>query len=324
MDYLSNNKISMEESNINESCAGKHSIKQRGTIDISTIKQLQNIKNKPKCMYYMGNLELLNKPIIAIVGSRKCSKYSQNMCKMFVKDLVEEGFVIASGLAVGIDGVAHISCLENGGKTIAVLAGGIDEIYPEEHKELAEEIIKTGGLLISEKNFQEKTNNLNFPQRNRIISAISIGVLVIEAKYRSGSNITARYAIEQNKALFTIPHNIGTSAIGGMKKLLKIGAKLVYSADEIIEELKNKNGQIKDKVQVDRNQIQKYKTKKKVKLEENLLEVYNAIGNRPIDINYIARMTKKQIQTINYSLVDLEIRGYVKKLPGNKYVINDE
>ena len=151
-----------------------------------------------------------------------------------------------------------------------------------------------------------------------------MGVLVIEAKYRSGSNITARYAIEQNKSLFTVPHNIGVSAIGGMRRLLKIGAKLVYDADEIIEELKNKNGEIKNKVQVDRNQIQKYRNKRQVELEDNLQEVYNVIGNKPIDINYIARMTKKQIQTINYSLVDLEIRGYVKKLPGNKYVINNE
>ena len=291
-----------------------------GKIDISKIKQLQDIKNPPKNLYYKGNVELLNQSIIAVVGSRKCSKYSKNICKMFVKELVEAGFVIASGLALGIDEIAHRACIENGGKTIAILAGGIDKIYPEENTELSEDILNTGGLLISEKNFGEETNKMNFPKRNRIISGISIGVLVIEAKYRSGSNITARYAIEQNKKLFVIPHNIGTSAIGGMRRLLKIGAKIVYNPQEIIKEY----GKIEKRVTIDENQIYNYSVKKRVKLEQDLLDIYNIIGEKPIDINYIARMTGKQIQTINYSLVDLEIRGYIKKLPGNKYVINND
>jgi len=293
---------------------------ETGILNTANIKQIQNIKNPPNEIYYKGNIDLLNKGIIAVVGSRKCSKYAEKMCNIFVKKLVEEGLVIISGLATGIDGIAHKTCIENGGKTIAVLAGGVNKIYPYNNMPLAENILKTGGLIISEEEFNTDTEKLNFPKRNRIISGISMAVLVIESAYRSGSNITARYAINQNKELFTIPHNIGTKGVGGMKRLIELGAKLVYSPNEIIKYI----GKVENKVEIDRTQIEGCNLIKQQELEDGLFDIYKILSTKPVDVNYIARMTKKQIQIINYSLVDLEIRGYVKKLPGNKYVINDE
>ncbi len=293
---------------------------EKGILNTSNIKQLQIIENSPKEIFYKGNIDLLNKGIIAVVGSRKPSKYAKNMCNIFVKKLIENGFVIASGLAVGIDGLAHTTCIENGGKTIAVLAGGIDEIYPEENVQLAQSILETEGLIISEENFDTETNNKNFPIRNRIISGISMAVLVIESAYRSGSNITARYAKKQNKKLFAIPYNIGTKGIGGMRRLLELNAKLVYDPEQMINEI----GNIENKVKIDNMQKENFNKIKKQKLEDDLFEIYKLLSNKPIDVNYIARMTKKKIQNINYSLVDLELRGYITKLPGNKYVINNE
>lgn len=293
---------------------------EKGILNVSNVRQLQKINNAPKELYYKGNIELLNKAIVAVVGSRQCSKYATNISNIFVKELVENGFVIASGLAKGIDKIVHKSCIENGGKTIAVLAGGVNKIYPKENIELAEEILETGGLILSEEEFEVETNNNNFPKRNRILSGISIAVLVIESAYRSGSNITARYAVEQDKKLFTIPHNIGTKGIGGMRRLGELGAKLVYSPDEVISEI----GKLENKVEVDNKQKKKCEKIKKEELEEELFEIYKILNTKPIDVNYIVRMTKKPIQTINYSLVDLELRGYINKLPGNKYVINNE
>lgn len=298
----------------------KNKIKiEKGILNTLNIEKLQKIENPPQEIYYKGNIELLNKGIVAVVGTRKCSKYAKKMCEIFVKQLVKNGFVIASGLAVGIDEIAHKICIENGGKTITILAGGVDKIYPEKNIELAENILETGGLIISEEKFDEETDKKKFPKRNRIISGISIAILVIESTYRSGSNITARYGAEQSKKIFSIPHSIGTKGTGGMRRLIELGAKIVYSPDEIIEEI----GELENKVEVDIKQKEKYNIRTKEKLEEDLFEIYKVLNNRPIDVNYIARMTNKKIQTINYSLVDLELRGYVKKLPGNKYVINN-
>lgn len=303
-----------QENSINENTI------EKGILNTSNIEKIQSIENAPEELYYKGNIELLNKGIVAVVGSRKCSTYAKNICKIFVRKMVENGLVIASGLALGIDEIAHKSSIENGGKTIAILAGGIDKIYPEENIELAENILETNGLIISEKNFSVDTMKKNFPKRNRIISGISSAVLIVESAYRSGSNITARYAIKQNKKLFVIPHNVGTKGAGGMKRLIEWGAKVVYNPDEIIEQL----GDIYNKEKLDIKQKQKYEDRKKQELEDELFEIYKIISKVPIDANYISRITKKQIKTINYSLVDLELRGYIKKLPGNKYVINNE
>jgi len=198
-------------------------------------KQLKEISSPPLLLYAQGDTELLSSPQIALVGSRKCTPYGQEKAYQFAAELSKTGFTICSGLAIGIDGFAHQGALDNQGKTIAVLGTGLNNIYPKRHQKLAREIIEQG-LLISEFWPDAPALPSNFPRRNRIISGLSLGVLVIEASRRSGSLITARYAIEQNRDLFALPGSIDNSEACGCNLLIQQGAKLVTNQEDICNE----------------------------------------------------------------------------------------
>lgn len=202
-------------------------------------EQLKNIYNPPIKLYVLGNKKLLEQKGIAIVGCRNASQYGKKVALRFAKDLSENRINIISGLALGIDTCAHLGTLrKNGiGKTIAVLGSGLDEIYPKQNIELAKQIIKNGGCIISEYSFGAKPEKLNFPKRNRIISGLSRGVLVVEANEKSGSLITADFALEQGREVFAIPGNILNSTSVGTNNLIKQGAKLVTSYEDILEEI---------------------------------------------------------------------------------------
>ena len=196
---------------------------------------LKEISNPPLLLYLQGNISLLNTPQIAIIGSRSCTPYGQEKAYQFAGQLSAAGFTITSGLAIGIDGVAHQGTIEKSGNTIAILGTGLNNIYPKRHNKLAQQI-KENGLLASE--FWPNTPALpsNFPRRNRIISGLSLGVLVIEASIRSGSLITARYAIEQNREIFALPGSIDNPEACGCHQLIQQGAKLVINTQDICEE----------------------------------------------------------------------------------------
>lgn len=169
-------------------------------------KNLKNIYDPPIVLYYKGNRKLVNSnKIIAIIGCRNCSIYGENVSKKFSYDLAKEGISIISGMAKGIDRAAHIGALKEKGKTIAVLGSGLDRIYPSENLELYNEIIKNGGIVLSEYVIGTNANRLNFPARNRIISGLSDGVLVVEAKEKSGTLITVDFALEQGKDVYVVP-----------------------------------------------------------------------------------------------------------------------
>ena len=169
-------------------------------------KSLKNIYDAPIVLYYKGNKQLLNKnKIIAMVGCRKCSLYGRQVSLKFSYELAKQKVCIISGLAEGIDSYSHLGCIKAGGNTIAVLGNGIDQVYPIGNRDLCNEILKTGGLILSEYVIGTKPNRLNFPARNRIISALSKGILVIEAKRKSGTQITVDFALEQGKEVFVIP-----------------------------------------------------------------------------------------------------------------------
>lgn len=170
-------------------------------------EKLKNIYDSPQKLYVLGNKNLLYRKGIAIVGSRDATQYGKKIAYDLSKELSENGIVIISGLAIGIDSYAHIGALQNG--TIAVLGSGIDNIYPKENIELAREIIRNNGCIISEYSLGEKPERLHFPQRNRIISGLADGVVVVEANQKSGALITADFAIEQGKEVFAVPrrHN---------------------------------------------------------------------------------------------------------------------
>ena len=253
---------------------------------------------------------MLNKEIIAIVGSRNCSEYGWKQAKKFSTALSQNGICIISGLAIGIDSISHISAMNNAGKTIAVLGAGFNNIYPKENKELFNKILENNGCVISEYPPEEKVNTKNFQRRNEIISALAFGVLVIEAGYRSGSTITANLAFKQGKKVFSIPSNIDSKLGIGTNSLIQKGAKLVTNVKDILREINmNKCKDIEQEWKYESKNVPiKYKN------------VYEIIGNMPIDINTICRRAELPIQDVSEQLTMLELNEYIRALPGDMFV----
>lgn len=268
-------------------------------------KLLKKIKNPPTKLYLEGNLELLNKNIISIVGARNCTERGMELTKKFAGELSDQGLVIASGMAHGIDSAAHIGTIEQKGKTIAVLGSGFNHIFPKENVWLYQEILKKDGLIISEYSPEVKPKSNLFLERNRIVSGISIGILVIEAAYRSGTSVTARLAKTQGRKVFVLPHEIDDKHGVGTNQLIRKGAILVTSTKEIIEEF----------------EFLTYK--KEIKKEKKILEkkfknkdyekIYKLIEEGTKEVNEISRKTNYSISEITNILFMLEIEGYIKK-----------
>ena len=199
--------------------------------------QLKNIYDPPAKLYVLGNRFILNQRNFAIVGSRKATQYGKKIAMQISKELAENGLNVVSGLAIGIDSYAHLGCLQvkDAGKTIAVLGSGLDGIYPKENRKLAEQIINSGGCIISEYPIGSKIEKNNFPQRNRIISGLSEGILVVEASQKSGALITAEFGAEQGKEVFAVPRDINKEQSEGCNLLIKDGANVVTSSQDIID-----------------------------------------------------------------------------------------
>ena len=198
---------------------------------------LKNIKNAPQELYIAGNINCIELPCVTVIGSRNMSEYGRKMTEKIVKELTLAGMCIVSGLAIGVDSVAHRTCLQNGGKTIAVLGSGLNKVYPKENIGLFNDIINCGGCVISEQEPNQEANKIFFPARNRIVSGLSLGTVVIEATYRSGTSITAKFALEQGRKLFCLPNMIGQKNSAGTINLIKNGAIMVTKASEIIDQL---------------------------------------------------------------------------------------
>lgn len=214
----------------------KNDIKIINISDDNYPAKLKNTYAPPITIFAKGDISLLNSKSIAIVGSREPSKYGIYVAEKFSKELSKEGITIVSGLARGIDTFAHIGALSSFGKTIAVLGSGIDVVYPKENAKYYREISEKG-LIISEYIVGTAPESKNFPQRNRIISGLSDGVLVVEARKNSGTMITTDFALEQGKELYVIPGNITSNLSAGTNNLIKEGAKLVTDVYEILEDL---------------------------------------------------------------------------------------
>lgn len=199
-------------------------------------EKLKTIYDKPIVLYIKGNKSILNEFSLAIIGCREHTKYGEIVAKNISYQISKNNIVTISGLAKGIDSIAHKETIKAKGKTIAVIGSGVDNIYPEENKELAKEIIKNGGAIISEYVIGTKPQKMNFPARNRIISGMSNGVVVIEAKKKSGTMITVDFALEQGKEVFAVPGNILSPNSEGTNELIKQGAKLITNIEDILEE----------------------------------------------------------------------------------------
>ena len=203
-------------------------------------KQLKNIYDPPQKLYVIGNKKILSQKGIAIVGTRNATSYGKKVALEISKDLSQKGINIISGLALGIDTYAHLGNLQaqfNRSKTIAVLGSGIDKIYPSQNIELARKIVQTGGCIVSEYPIGTKPEKKNFPQRNRIISGLAKGILVVEATEKSGALITAEFGLEQGRDIFAIPGDITKEQSIGTNKLIRDGAKITLSSNDILEEI---------------------------------------------------------------------------------------
>jgi len=264
-------------------------------------ERLLQIKDPPKELYVLGSEELLNNNSIAIVGTRKCTEYGEKYTKLFAKKISESGITVISGLAVGIDTIAHINSMEELGRTIAVLGSGFEHIYPKENTYLFQKILENGGCIISEYPPETPVDKSRFPKRNRIISGISMGVLVVEALYRSGSTITAKHAINQKKEVFCIPNRLGESKGYSTNLLIKNGANLVTEPEDIIN-------------------LYLSESEKLIEISEEHKEIYNLIGELPITANEIAKTTNKTISQIMNSLTILELEGVIKSIGGNRFI----
>lgn len=269
-------------------------------------KRLLELKNHPVVLYVEGNPEILNNNSIAIVGSRDNSEYGGNQAKRFSTYLAEHKITIVSGLASGIDTIAHISSYDKIGKTIAVIASGFKHIYPSSNFELANKIIEEGGCIVSEYPPETEVDMQRFPKRNKIISAISQGVLVIESKFRSGSNITAREAFKQKKEVYCIPGNLDSNRSWGTNHLIQQGASLVMSPIEIYNELIEEENDEKPIIE---------------NMDAISKEIYKYIGKLPITIDEISRKSNISISEISEKLFIMELEGKIKNTIGNQYVI---
>ena len=198
--------------------------------------RLRAIADPPPLLYIKGEISAADEKAVAIVGSRSSSDYGRKVARNICRGLASLGFTVVSGMARGIDGTAHESALDGGGRTIAVLGSGVDRIYPPEHEGLSERIARQGAV-ISELPLGARPVAFNFPARNRLISGLSLGVVVVEATEKSGSLITAAHALEQNREIFAVPGEVGSSRSRGAHRLIRQGAKLVENADDIIEEI---------------------------------------------------------------------------------------
>lgn len=268
-------------------------------------KQLRKIKNPPKQLYFKGNIDLLKKNIFSIIGSRHGTENGLKQAKQFASELSMQGLVIASGMAIGIDSAAHRGTIETKGETIAVLGNGLDNIYPKENTDLFKDILKNNGLVISEYPPEVEASSKLFLQRNRIVSGISIGVLVVEASYRSGTSVTARYAYSQGKKVFVLPHEIDKKYGVGTNKLIKEGAFLVTSTEDIM----NHFDFLTYKKIEPLNLSEKFENKEHEK-------VYMVIKRGTKDIDEISKKINKNISEVINILFSLEIQGYIKKVAG--------
>lgn len=205
--------------------------------DHATTRVLSQLAQPVRELFYAGYLlELLERPCVAIVGSRKVTDYGVAITTQLTKELVDAGIVIISGLALGVDSIAHQAALDAGGQTIAILPAGLDQIYPSRHQRLAEDIVRSGGALVSEYPVgQGRPQKYQFIARNRIIAALSQGVLITEAAARSGSLHTANFALEQGIEVFAVPGNILSETSGGTNDLIKTGATPVTNVQDILE-----------------------------------------------------------------------------------------
>ena len=290
-----------------------HHLVRRG--DDAYPELLEDTGGPPEQLYIIGDPEVLHLPALAIVGSRNPTAGGAQNAFDFARHLGASGFCIVSGLAQGIDAAAHRGALAAGAPTVAFLGHGIDRVYPAANQELAREIARQGAL-VSEFPLGTAPNRALFPQRNRLISGISLGTLVVEAARRSGSLITARLAAEQGREVFAIPGSIHNPLSRGCHQLIRQGAKLVEAADDIVLELAPLAGHLLQAA--DEPATTNASTAESDDEYRVLLE---ALGHDPVGSDELARRSGLTIDQVSSMLLILELEGKIEKLSGGRYSV---
>ncbi|HLN19289.1 MAG TPA: DNA-processing protein DprA [Patescibacteria group bacterium] len=306
-------KMILERDNINPD--EEWDFLERENIKIITLTDenyptlLREIHHPPYILYTKGNLDLNSAPLISIVGSRKYTEYGKLATLSFARDLSRAGFVIVSGMALGIDSFAHRGTLDARGKTVAVLGNSLDDssIYPVNNFNLSREILNSG-VLISEYPPIMKAGKLTFPARNRIIAGLSRGTLVIEAGESSGALLTAKMALESNREVFSVPGQIFSPQSFGTNNLIRCGARLTGSVNDILEEL-----------ELFLSHRQQPPKPKNTNTEEKI--ILSVLTYEPLQIDNIRKLTKLSMATVSSTLSVMEIKGWVKNIGGQNYIL---
>lgn len=272
---------------------------------------LLNIPDAPVILYCRGRLECLEKPAIALVGSRASTTYGKRVSFELARELARNGVCVVSGMAMGIDGEAHAGALAGGGLTVGVLGCGLDVVYPPQNAKLFEEVASQG-LLLSEYPPGTAPDGFRFPERNRIISGIALGTVVVEASLKSGSLITAKLALEQGRDVFAVPGRIDSPKSRGAHLLLQEGAKLVTCVDDILEEL--------DLAGVlDLNSVGTSSDGSALELQAEEKHLLSCLEVYPVTIDDLVRGSGYDTATVFQMLLRLELMGVVRQLPGQQY-----
>jgi len=273
-------------------------------------ENLKTIHYPPPVLYFKGTILESDKNSISIVGSRKATYYGKMVAEKISKDLALAGLTIISGMARGIDTAAHKGALSVSGRTIAVLGCGIDHIYPPENRRLAQEIQESGAV-ISEFSLSTLPERQNFPRRNRVISGLSLGTVVVEAAEKSGALITADFALEQGREVFAIPGNINSPLSNGSHNLIKQGAKLVENYQDILEEIH---------IVLPQKTAEKEIVKENTSLTEEEKIIYRIIAKEPTQIDEIIGVSKLSAGKVSEILLNLELKDLIKEIEGKRFI----
>jgi DNA processing protein len=273
--------------------------------------RLRTIADPPPCLYVKGEIRQEDDKAVAVIGTRSASHYGRRVARDLCRGLASLGFTVVSGMARGIDGVAHDAALNAGGRTIAVLGSGVDRAYPPEHQKLYHRISENGAV-ISELPLGAPPLAFNFPARNRLISGLSAGVVVVEATEKSGSLITAAIALEQGREVFAVPGEVGSSRSRGGHRLIREGAKLVENVDDILEEI------APQLVASDRRSAAPMRTLP-VDTQPETRRIFNLLQERSLHIDEVIEASGFSTSRVSQILLELELQGFLKQLPGNRY-----
>ena len=273
-------------------------------------ERLREIYDPPPMLFVKGTLQAEDARSVAIVGSRMATPYGRAIAEEVAGELAGRGICVVSGMARGIDSAAHRGALSKGGRTLAVLGCGVDVLYPPENHRLREAIIE-GGVLLSEFPMRTEPESTNFPKRNRLISGLSLGVVVVEADERSGALLTAQHAVDQNREVFAVPGNITVPQSRGPNRLIKGGAKLVQTVDDILEELEGQLGGLTGRSPAKAIPAD---------LSDEEGTVLQMLSSEPKHIDTISAETGVPVQQALSILLSLELAGLVRQLPGKMFV----